>query len=56
MRYIAYLEREPTEENPSHTETKRFDHSDAEPITPYAKACELYGKSRIIDIYSEDES
>ena len=55
MKYYVTLEVWPTEEHPRSTETKTFEHSDSEPITPYAKACEMFTKERIIDIISEED-
>lgn len=38
------------------TETKQFEHTEAEPITPLAKAYQLFGKERVLEIYSEEEA
>lgn len=55
MRYYALLEKEPTEDNSNATETKSFDYQESEPNTPYFKACKLFGKSRVIEVVSEEE-
>lgn len=58
MKYFVLLDvfPEPSKNKQRSTEVKSFEHSDSEPITPLGKAYELFGKERVIEIYSEEEA
>lgn len=55
MTYYAKLKREPTKDNLDSWEIKKFEYSEAEPNTPYFKACKLFGTSRVIEVLSEED-
>lgn len=55
MKYYAKCEREPTKDDLRSTELKEFEFSEAEPNTPYFKAIKLFGKSKVIEVLSEED-
>ena len=55
MKWFAKLIKEPTKENLNTWEFKEFEYNEAEPNTPIFKAQKLFGKSKVIEVLSEED-
>jgi hypothetical protein len=55
MRYYVIIKKDCILDNLNNTEIKSFEYSEGEPITPWAKACEIFGKHKVIEIKSEED-